>query len=198
MFRKEKVAIGVLGLCVASLLQAQPDEKLCDLKSKPAIAKMTLHWDNFNRYGNSQSKDIERNYVMSGEGAACKIQSESASGGKITRPCTWTPRMTCDLEVGKDPIAHKISFGSSTHEGTLAWSGNDRIKVNVKQGDTVTSMMRDVAVVKFKGMWSSSGGSGVSTSTVYYDREWGIMVKTEGWNSSNQWGNTVSLVEIAP
>lgn len=199
MHLNQKIILtAVLSIGLNSHVIAQADEQLCQLALKPEVAKMTLHWDNFNRYGNERSKDVESGYVMGGEGAACRIVSDRTAGAKVRRACTWTPRMTCDLQMGKEPVPHKFSTGSSTHEGTLAWTGNDKIKVNLKQGDAVTTVVRDVAVVKFKGMWKVNSDTGTSTSTVYYDRDWGIMLKAEGWNGGNQWGNTISLVETTP
>jgi translation initiation factor 1 (eIF-1/SUI1) len=183
---------------LSSLSFAQTDDQLCQIGLKPAIEKMTLHWDNFNRYGNEQSKDIESQYKMAGQGDKCRIQSQKVNGEKVNRLCTWTNRMSCELKMGAEPASHKFSTGASVHEGTLAWTGNDKIRVNVKQGDATNTIMRDVAVVKFKGMWKNNSGTGTSSATVYYDRDWGILLKAEGWNGGNQWGNTITLVDLMP
>ncbi len=35
-------------------------------------------------------------------------------------------------------------------------------------------------------------------STGYYDREWGVMLKIEGAHDANQWGDTITLVDLKP
>jgi hypothetical protein len=148
-------------------------------------------------FGNSKSSYVETGYAQAGEGSSCKITSQTANGKTKERPCTWNPRMSCELELSKEPITHSFSAGSY-QRGKLQWAGNEKLTVNVKRGDATAPEARDVAVVKFNGYWSRGGDRGDSVSTGYYDREWGIMLKIEGAHDANKWGDTITTVEIKP
>ena len=177
---------------------SQGGERLCQLAMNPEVSKLTLHWDSFNMFGNRKETFSESGYTQSGEGPACKIKSQRSTGAPIERPCTWNPRLSCDLQLGKDPVSTSFSGGQSYQYGKLQWVGNETFTVNVKRGSATTAEARKVAVVKFNGSWSQGGGSGVSTSTIFYDRELGIMLKADGAHDANKWGDTVTLVEVRP
>ena len=166
---------------------AQTDERLCQLALKPEVSKLTLHWDSFNMFGNRKETFSESGYAQIGEGSSCKIKAQRSTGSTNERPCTWNARSSCELQLGRDPISHSFTTGSYQY-GKLQWVTNDKLTVNVKRGDTTTAEARDVAVVKFNGTWSQGGYSGVSVSTLYYDREWGLMLKVEGAHDANKWG----------
>lgn len=196
--RVRTAALVVTAISLASLpLMAQPDEQLCQGSMKPGVAKLTLHWDNFNMFGGQKGSSTETGFSQSGEGSACKINSQLGTGRSNVRPCTWTPRLSCELQMGKEPVTHSFS-GGSYQRGKLQWSANEKLTVNVRRGDITTAETREVAVVSFKGTWSLSDGRGDSVSTIYYDRDWGVMLKAEGAHDANLWGNTVTLVEIKP
>jgi hypothetical protein len=192
------VAAIVVCASLASLpAVAQPSAPLCELGIKPAVAKMSLRWDSFNFYGNRKESVVESGYTQSGEGASCKIKSQRADGKSVDRPCTWNPRLSCELELGKAPISHSFNTGAY-QRGKLQWVGNEKLAVSVKRGEATVAETRDVAVVKFIGTWSRGSDRGDSISTLYYDREWGLMLKALGAHDANEWGDTVTLVEIAP
>lgn len=186
--------------CVLTPLAAvaQPEEMICGAAMKPELAKLTLSWDSYNNFGNRKESFVETGYTQSGEGSSCKITSKRVNGGKtIERPCTWNPRMSCELVMGKEPIALTFNAGSY-QRGKLQWVKNESMTIKVKRGDAVTAETREVAVVTFNGTWRRTPDMGDSSSTIYYDREWGVMLKAEGAHDANKWGDAVTLVEVAP
>jgi hypothetical protein len=148
-------------------------------------------------FGSRKESFVESGYTQSGEGSSCKIKSQRTTGNPVDRPCTWNHRLSCDLQLAKEPITHTFSSGSY-QRGKLQWVANEKLTVNVKQGETTTPEAREVAVVKFNGTWTNGSNRGDSVSTIYYDRIWGIMLKAEGAHDANQWGDTVTLVEVKP
>ena len=195
--------LSVVFLCITTSLAssvsfAQSEDKLCQLALKPEVSKMTLHREAFNMYGNYRETFSENSIKQTGEGSSCEIVSAKLpNGSKLTRPCNWNSRLTCDLQFGKEPISHSYNAGSYQF-GKVAWVTNEKFAVKVKRGDAVTEEARDVAVVKFDGTWRSGGGSGGSVWTMYYDREWGLLLKAEGAHDANKWGNAITMIEIAP
>lgn len=186
------VAAGVM----PAVAIAQNEDRLCGAAMKPELAKLTLGWDSYNAFGNRKESFVETGYTQSGEGSSCKITSKRVDGGKtIERPCTWNPRMSCELVMGKEPIALTFNAGSY-QRGKLQWVKNETMTIKVKRGDAVTAETREVAVVTFNGTWRRTPDMGDSTSTIYYDREWGVMLKAEGAHDANKWGDAVTLVEI--
>jgi hypothetical protein len=177
---------------------SQAGSALCQLTLDPEVAKLTLHWDSYNMFGNRKESFTESGFVQSGQGSSCLIKSQRNSGVVAERPCTWNARMSCDLQLGKEPVTHSFTSGQSYQRGKLQWSGNDKLAVKIKRGDATTTETRDVAVVKFNGTWSVGPNRGDSESTIYFDREWGIMLKAEGAHDANKWGDTVTLVERKP
>jgi hypothetical protein len=176
---------------------SQAQDKLCSPTPSPELGKMTLHWDSYNMFGNRKESYVETGYAQAGEGSSCKITSQMANGKTKERPCTWNQRMSCELELNKEPITHSFSAGSY-QRGKLQWAGNEKLTVNVKRGEATAPEAREVAVVKFNGSWSRGSDRGDSVSTGYYDREWGIMLKIEGAHDANKWGDTITMVEIKP
>ena len=186
-----------LAFSVQAPVWAQADEKLCQLAMKPVVSGLTLHWDSFNMFNNRKETYSETGFAQAGEGRSCKIKSQRSSFTSPDRPCTWTSRLSCDLQLNKDPISHNFSSGSYQY-GKLQWVGNEKLTVNVKRGETSTPETREVAVVKFVGLWSSGNSRGDSISTVYFDRDWGVLLKAEGAHDANKWGDTVTLIEVKP
>jgi hypothetical protein len=183
---------------VALVANSQNEDRLCGAAMKPELAKLTLSWDSYNAFGKRKESFVETGYTQSGEGASCKITSKRVDGGKtIERPCTWNPRMSCELVMGKEPIALTFNAGSY-QRGKLQWVKNEAMTIKVKRGDAVTAEIREVALVTFNGTWRRTPDMGDSTSTIYYDREWGVMLKAEGAHDANKWGDAVTLVEVAP
>jgi hypothetical protein len=196
---KFKLQVAAFAAAIAMPLAAlsQADDKLCTAAPKPELGKMTLHWDSFNMFSNRKESFVETAYAQAGEGSSCKITSQNAKGKTIERPCTWNQRMSCDLQLGKEAITHTFSSGSY-QRGKLQWAGNEKLTVKVKRGDATAPEAREVAVVKFNGTWSRGSDRGDSVSTGYYDREWGVMLKIEGAHDANQWGDTITLVDLKP
>jgi hypothetical protein len=188
-------ATAVLAIPLAALSQA--NDKLCSPTATPELAKMTLNWDSYNMFGNRKESYAESGYAQAGEGSSCKITSQAANGKTKERSCTWNQRMSCELELNKEPITHSFSAGSY-QRGKLQWAGNEKLTVNVKRGEAIAPEARDVAMVKFNGYWSRGSDRGDSVSVGYYDREWGIMLKIEGAHDANKWGDTITMVEIKP
>jgi hypothetical protein len=149
-------------------------------------------------FGNRKDTYTETGFAPSGDVSSCKIKSQRSSGANPDRPCTWTPRLSCDLRLNDEPISHTFSAGPSVQHGKLQWVGNEMLMVNVKRGEITSAENREVAVVKFSGTWSTSTGRGNSMSIVYYDREWGVLLKAAGAHDSNKWGDAVTLVEVKP
>ena len=177
---------------------AQNEDRLCGTAIKSELPNLTMSWDSYNAFGNRKESFVETGYTQSGEGSSCKITSKRVNGGKtIERPCTWNPRMSCELVMGKEPIAHTFNAGSY-QRGKLQWVKNEPMPVKVKRGDAITTETREVAVVTFNGTWRRTPDMGDSSSTIYYDREWGVMLKAEGAHDANKWGDAVTLVEVAP
>ena len=185
-------------LALPTHVVAQGDERLCELGLKPALGKFTLHWDSFNMFGNRKETFSESGYTQVGQGSSCQIRSQRSTGSPAERPCTWNLRSSCDLQFGKAPVSHSFDSGPSHQWGKLQWATNEKLTVNVRRGETLTPEVRDVAVVKFDGTWRRDGSSGVSVSTLYYDREWGVMLKVDGAHDANKWGDKVTLVEVQP
>lgn len=195
---KSKLAATVFFFCLSaggSFAQLASTDKLCSLKLNPAVSNMVLSWDNFNMFGNSQSKTIEKDFIQEGEGDSCKIKSVDGNGKNLNRPCSWHVRLSCDLILGQDAATHKFSVGSFQY-GKLQWTGNEKLELSVKRKEVIQTETRDVAVVNFKGTWSNGGGRGDSEYKVFYDREWGVMLKIIGAHDANKWGNTVSQLEF--
>ncbi len=188
----------ITSMALASLAaNSQSEERLCGTGMKPELANLTLSWDSYNNFGNRKESFVETGYTQSGEGASCKIISKRGDGGKaIERPCTWNPRMSCELMMGKEPIALTFNAGSY-QRGKLQWVKNEAVTIKVKRGDAITAETREVAVVTFNGTWRRTPDMGDSTSTIYYDREWGVMLKAEGAHDANKWGDAVTLIEVA-
>jgi hypothetical protein len=190
------LAVGIALMPLAA--SSQSEGTLCSAAMKPELAKLTLTWDSYNNFGNRKESFVETAYSQSGEGSSCKVTSKRGDGGKtIERPCNWNPRMSCELVMGKEPIAHTFNAGSY-QRGKLQWVKNEPLPVKVKRGDAITTETREVAVVTFNGTWRKTPDMGDSSSTIYYDREWGVMLKAEGAHDANKWGDAVTLVEIAP
>jgi hypothetical protein len=191
----------MLAIAVAAIplvANSQSDDRLCSAAMKPELAKLTLSWDSYNMFGNRKASFVETAYSQAGEGSSCKITSKRGSAGSvIERPCTWNQRMSCELQMGKDPITLTFNAGSY-QRGKLQWVKNETHPVNVKRGEATAVEQRTVAVITFNGTWSNGADRGNSTSTIYYDREWGVMLKAEGAHDANKWGDAVTLVEIAP
>lgn len=199
------VTSGIAGLSLAAALAAVPPgaaaqdaAKLCANVMVPELARMVLHWDRFNMFGNVKQTYSERGFAQIGEGAKCRITSQRDAGGNASRSCSWTSRMSCELEENKEPISHSFSAGISLHRGKLQWVASQAMAVNVKRGDVTTLENRDVAVVKFTGTWVIGASSGDSMSTAYYDRAWGVLLKLEGANDANKFADAVTLIEIQP
>lgn len=148
-------------------------------------------------FGNRKESFVESSYVQAGEGASCKITSQNINGKAITRPCNWNLRLSCDLQLNKEPITHTFSAGSY-QRGKLQWTDNEKLTINVKRGDTTAPEAREVAIVKFNGTWANGNNRGDSVSTAFYDREWGLLLKIEGAHDANKWGDIVTLVEFRP
>lgn len=188
--------LAAAALFVPTAAISQNEDRLCSAAMKSELAKLTLSWDSYNNFGNRKESFVETGYTQSGEGSSCKITSKRVNGGKtIERPCTWNPRMSCELMMGKEPIALTFNAGSY-QRGKLQWVKNEAMTIKVKRGDAVTAETREVAVVTFNGTWRRTPDMGDSSSTNYYDREWGVMLKAEGAHDTNKWGDTVTLVEI--
>lgn len=194
--------MGLWFVCFALLApigaaRAQP-ARLCDNAMKPGLSRMVLHWNQFNMFGNVKRSFSERGFAQDGEGAACRIRSMRDPDKPATRPCHWTPRLSCELEAGQAPVPHAYTSGTVLQRGTLQWTGNDLLTVAVKRGDTTTQENREVAVVRFMGQWVRGGASGETTSSAYFDREWGVLLKVEGAYDANAFGDTVTLIEMQP
>ncbi|MES2838991.1 MAG: hypothetical protein V4794_01790 [Pseudomonadota bacterium] len=179
-------------------VHAQPAARLCDNTMKPGLSRMVLHWDQFNTYGNVRRVFTEKDFAQMGEGAACRISSVREPGKSSTRPCHWTPRLSCDLEQGQAAASHSFTSGTVLQRGTLQWTGNQALAVSIKRGEVTAQENREVAVVRFVGRWLRGSDSGESTSTAYFDREWGVLLRLEGANDANTFGDTVTLVETLP
>lgn len=199
------VTSGIAGLSMTAVLAsvslnvaAQDSAKLCANAMAPELARMALHWDRFNMFGNVKQIYSERGFAQTGEGARCRITSQRDLGGNASRSCNWTSRMSCELEENKEPISHSFSAGNSLHRGKLQWAGSQALAVNVKRGEVTAVENRQVAVVKFAGTWVIGGGVGDSVSTAYYDRAWGVLLKIEGAHDANKFAETVTLIEILP
>jgi hypothetical protein len=199
------VTSGIAGLSLAAVLAAMPAAaaaqdvaKLCANAMAPELARMVLHWDRFNMFGNVKQIYSERGFAQTGEGATCRITSQRDAGGKASRACNWTSRMSCELEENKEPVPHTFSAGNSLHRGTLQWAGRESMAVKVKRGEVTTVENRDVAVVTFKGTWVIGSGLGESVSTAYYDRAWGVLLKIEGAHDANKFAEMVTLIEMQP
>lgn len=190
------VATLVLTMCATAVI-AQTEEPLCVAGVKPALSAMTLHWNSFNMFGNRKETYMETGYKQVGDGKSCKI-SAVRDGGKATeRPCTWNLRLSCELQLNKSAVTHSFSAGSYQY-GKLQWVGNEPLAVKIKRGESTTDEARTVAIVKFNGTWSNGPNRGDSVATMYFDREWGILLKVEGAHDQNLWGDTVTLVEVKP
>lgn len=176
---------------------AQSEDKLCTAVLKPEMGKLTVHWDSFNMFGSRKETFSETSYTQVGEGSSCKITSVRDNGKTVERPCTWNPRISCDLVLGKEPVTHKFSSGSFQY-GKLQWIANEKLAVNVKQGDKTTVQEREVAVIKWGGTWSNGPSRGESVATLYYDRTMGLLLKSEGAHDANKFGDTVTLIEVKP
>lgn len=192
------VALAITLLAIPRDAISQSEDKLCPVGLKIETGKLTLSWDSFNMFGNRKESVVETAYTQTGEGASCKITSTRSDTGEVVeRPCTWNQRMSCDLVLGKEPTTKTLSSGSY-QRGKLQWLRNEAMLVTVKRGEATTSESREVAVITFDGMWSRGSDRGGSVSTIYYDREWGVMLKAEGAHDANKWGDAVTLVEIKP
>lgn len=189
------VAAALLTLPHAAI--SQSEDKLCQSGLSAEATKMTLTWDSFNMFGNRKESFVETGYTQSGEGSSCKITSKRDTGKTIERPCNWNLRMSCDVLMGKEPIAHNFVSGSN-QRGKIQWLRNEMVPVAVKRGDVTTTESREAAVVTFVGLWRNGSNLGDSISTIHYDRKWGVMLKADGAHDANKWGDTVTLVEIAP
>jgi hypothetical protein len=175
---------------------AQVNEQLCRLEISPEIAKAVLHWEGFNDFGSSKSASTESGYRIDGQGPSCRIHSVRSGGKPIDRVCTWTSRLDCGLQFNQDATSHNFSSGDVSQYGKLKWTSNDKIDVKVKRGDVLATELREVAVVKFDGRWSRGGSSGRSTSTAYFDRAWGVLLKIDGAHDFNKFGEAVIMVEF--
>lgn len=105
--------------------------------------------------------------------------------------------MSCDVVLGQEPSTHNFVSGSN-QRGKVQWLRNETMPVAVKRGGNVTTESREVAIVTFAGLWRNGSSIGDSISTIYYDRKRGVMLKADGAHDANKWGDTVTLVEIAP
>jgi hypothetical protein len=189
-------AKSLIGLAVPALVFAQASDKLCQTAANPTMPQITLQWDSFNDFGNSKSKYTETGFKVEADSSSCKIRSVRTDGRSGERPCAWTPRSSCDLQLGKDAISHKFSTGNVFQYGKLQWVSNETVPVKVKHGDAISEEMRTVAVVKFDGTWSRGSDRGRSVSTAYFDRDWGVLLKIEGAHDANKWGDLVSMIEF--
>lgn len=194
-FSTHRLSPAVATLLFCSFASAQVTDELCELKLKPDAARATLHRDTFNDFGNLKESLQERGFSMTGSGDSCKLISQRVNGREISRPCTWTPRLSCELKLAQEPVTHKFTSGSFQY-GKLQWVANQPLTVKVKRGDKIADEVREVAVVKFSGTWSRGPYSGRSDSTVYFDRAWGILLKAEGAHDQNKWGDEVVLIEF--
>ena len=176
---------------------SQSADKLCQQGLSSEATKMTLTWDSFNMFGNRKESFVETGYTQSGEGSSCKITSKRDTGKTIERSCTWNLRMSCDLLLGQEPITHNFVSGSN-QRGKIQWLRNEMMPITVKRGSATTTESREVAVITFVGLWRNGSNIGDSISTIHYDRKWGVMLKADGAHDANKWGDTVTLVEIAP
>ncbi|MGE0096964.1 MAG: hypothetical protein AB7S86_01335 [Hydrogenophaga sp.] len=192
-----RAALGLLTFSSMAVFAQEP-VRLCANAMNPALSGMVLHWDRFNMFGNVRQTYWEKDFAQIGEGEKCRIASLRDSGAKTSRPCFWTTRMSCDLEEGKAPVWHTFTAGTSFQKGKLQWEGNEMLSVNVRRGGATALESRKVAVVKFAGIWTIGGNSGDSISTAYFDRDWGVLLKLEGTQGTNKFGDTVTLVEIQP
>lgn len=188
----------VIFLLTPLIAFGQADAPLCQNTPRADLAKFTVHWDSFNMFGNTKQTYVERDYVQAGEAEACSITSVRGESRKIKRACNWTRLMSCELKLGNDPVSHKFNAGTSMQYGKLQWSGNETLRVSVKRGEATSAEPREVAVIKFNGNWVNGPNRGDSVSTLYYDRAWGILLKAEGAHDANKWGDTVTLIEVAP
>ena len=193
--------LAALGLSLPA--GAQGDAPLCIPGPKPEIAKFKVHWESFNQASQREQKFVERDYQHTIEDKACVITA-LRDDRPVKRPCHWNARMACELKLGKAPVEHKVRVGAGFQAGKLQWVRNETFKVNVKRGEAVAPEARQVAVVKFSGTWVAEGAKGTTTSTIYYDRAWGLMLKAEGTQvkvaegaqDAEPWGESITLIEV--
>ena len=201
-----RAAVAPLLLLLPLVAPAQGDASLCIPGPKPDIAKFKVHWESFNKATMREQKFVERDYAHTVEGKACVITA-LRDDRPVTRPCNWNARMACDLKLGKAPVEHRVKVGAGFQAGKLQWVRNETFNVNVKRGEAVSPEARQVAVVKFSGTWVAEGAKGTTTSTIYYDRAWGLMLKAEGVQVKSEgkaegapdaepWGEAITLVEV--
>lgn len=191
---------GVITLATSALLgptsaQGQASERLCRDALAPELAGMRVHRHMTNAFNNLNATVVDSGFAQSGQGKDCKLSLTREPGGAIEVPCGGNARVNCDLKAGQGPESHSFWVGNVMQRGNVQWVGNETLPVKVKRGDSVTEEGRRVEVIKFSGKWLSGSYDGDSVATLYYDRQWGLLLKATGAHDANQWTDAVTMVE---